>query len=92
MTHRLLNEEVDRHMKEFSQPFCLGLADGPSTTQHFSGGALVAQNRPMAALWFSVVILSPLVENLTYRTLVEVAQEGPPCNAVVYLAMSAIIS
>jgi hypothetical protein len=44
--HQPSHKEVDRHVKEFSQTFGLRLTDGPSTIQHLSGGALVAQNRP----------------------------------------------
>ena len=46
VAHRVLDEEIDRHMKEFSQPFCLRLADRASAAQHFSGGTLFAKNRP----------------------------------------------
>lgn len=55
-------------MKEFSQPFCLSLADGPSTTQHFSGGTLVAQDRPNILVLQST-FFHKCVQGLAWRHL-----------------------
>jgi hypothetical protein len=41
-----IHEEIDRHMKEFSQPFRLRFADGTPATDHFRRSALVTKNGP----------------------------------------------
>src|ERR1039457_5567391 len=58
----LSDEEIDRHVKELRQPLRLRLADRSPATQHFSGCAFVAQNRP------DVLVFQPaLVHNRIQR-------------------------